>query len=173
MMQRRWSRVVVWRMIGACASVIGMGLVFQVQALRAAGRHDVERGVTSPPADSALRAEIVRMLDSGAAAWNRGDLDRFVSDYAPDTTTTFIGSRGIVRGRAAIRAAYAPRFAPGGTRDSLSFERVEVDQLAPDVINTIAYYRLMRGDSTTGYGPTSLVMRKIDGHWKIIHDHSS
>ena len=45
--------------------------------------------------------------------------------------------------------------------------------LAPDVINVIAYYRLMRGDSTTARGPTSLVMRRLGGAWKIIHDHSS
>jgi uncharacterized protein (TIGR02246 family) len=125
------------------------------------------------PASADVRAEIVRMMDSSAAAWNRGDLDGFVSVYAPDTTTTFIGSRGILRGRAAIRGAYAPRFAPGGTRDSLSFEQLEIDELAPNVVNTIAYYRLMRGDSTTSYGPTSLVMRKIGGQWMIIHDHSS
>jgi uncharacterized protein (TIGR02246 family) len=120
-----------------------------------------------------VRAEIARMMDSAAAAWNRGDLDRFMQDYAPDTTTTFIGSKGILRGRKAIRKAYAPRFAPGGVRDSLSFENLEVDMLAKDVVNVIAYYRLMRKDSTTGRGPTSLVMRKIKGRWLIIHDHSS
>lgn len=127
------------------------------------------------PTDSTttIRAEIVRMMDSAAAAWNKGDLDRFMEDYAPDTTTTFIGSKEILRGRAAIKAAYAPRFAPGGVRDSLSFENLEIDVLAKDVVNTIAYYRLMRGDSTIARGPTSLVMRKINGRWLIIHDHSS
>ena len=122
---------------------------------------------------ASIRTEIVRMMDSSAAAWNRGDLDRFMEDYAPDTTTTFVGSKGILRGRAAIKQAYAPRFAPGGMRDSLSFENVEVDVLAKDVVHTIAYYKLMRGDSTTARGPTSLVMRKMNGRWLIVHDHSS
>jgi uncharacterized protein (TIGR02246 family) len=128
-----------------------------------------------PAADSSavVRNEISQLLDSAAGAWNRGDLDRFMEDYAPDTTTTFVGSKGILRGRAAIKQAYAPRFAPGGVRDSLSFENLEVDILAKDVVHAIAYYRLMRGDSTIARGPTSLVMRKIGGRWKIIHDHSS
>lgn len=120
----------------------------------------------------ALR-EICAMMARSADAWNRGALDEFTGDYLEGEETTYIGSRGIVRGPAAIREVYAPRFAPGGTRDSLSFERVEVDLLAPDLANTIAWYVLTRGDSVTARGPTSLVMRRVRGAWKIVHDHSS
>ena len=133
----------------------------------------------APSADerARLRDEITAMLAHSAANWNRGDLDAFVTDYMPGTETTFIGSRGVLRGPDAIRGAYAPRFAPGGVRDSLSFELVDVDPLAPDVINVIATYILARRangrDSVTARGPTSLVMRRVDGRWRIVHDHSS
>jgi len=117
------------------------------------------------------------MLAHAAANWNRGDLDAFVADYLPGAGTTYIGSRGVLRGPEAIRAAYAPRFAPGGVRDSLSFELLDVDPLAPDAINVIATYILARNvsgrDSVTARGPTSLVMRRVDGRWRIVHDHSS
>ena len=132
------------------------------------------------PAESELQArrgEIVMMLARGAASWNHGDLDTFVDDYLPGNATTYIGSRGTVRGPEAIRAAYAPRFAPGAVRDSLSFELVDVDAIAPDVLNVIATYILARRvggrDSVTARGPTSLVMRRVDGRWRIVHDHSS
>jgi len=124
-----------------------------------------------------LHDEIAAMLANSAASWNRGDLDAFVADYMPGSETTYIGSRGVLRGPVAIRAAYAPRFAPGGVRDSLSFELLDVDPLAPDVLNVIATYILARHvngrDSVTARGPTSLVMRRADGRWRIIHDHSS
>lgn len=126
---------------------------------------------------AARRGEIATMLDRAASNWNRGDLAAFVDDYLPGSETTFIGSRGVLRGAEAIRAAYAPRFAPGGVRDSLSFELVDVDPLTPDVTNVIATYILMRHvggrDSLTGRGPTSLLMRRVDGRWRIVHDHSS
>ena len=132
------------------------------------------------PTDAERRAvhdEIGSMLVRAASNWNRGDLDAFVGDYLPGDETTFIGSRGVVRGPAAIRAAYAPRFAPGGTRDSLSFVLVDVDPLAPDLVNVIATYILARHvgarDSVMAQGPTSLVMRRVDGRWRIVHDHSS
>lgn len=131
------------------------------------------------PSDSerrAVRDEIAAMLVRAAANWNRGDLDAFVDDYLPGDSTTFI-SRGVLRGPAAIRQAYAPRFEAGATRDSLSFLLLDVDPLAPDVANVIAAYVLARRvgdrDSVTATGPTSLVMRRVDGRWRIVHDHSS
>jgi uncharacterized protein (TIGR02246 family) len=146
--------------------------------LLAACAHAATSGDSSSAAErSKRRDEIVAMLAQSATRWNRGDLDAFVEDYAPDSGTTYIGSRGILRGPAAIRAAYAPRFAPGSIRDSLSFQLVDVDPLAPDVLNVIATYILARRvggrDSITARGPTSLVMRRVDGRWRIVHDHSS
>jgi ketosteroid isomerase-like protein len=120
-----------------------------------------------------LTSEVTTMFARSARAWNRGDLDTFMTDYLPGERTTYVTSRGIIHGPAAIRERYAPRFAPGGMHDSLSFEGIEVDPLAPDVVNVIAYYVLMRGDSLIARGPTSLVMVRQDGRLRIVHDHSS
>lgn len=126
------------------------------------------------PAQAAIaRMQILGMMDSSARAWTRGDLDAFVDYYEPGMETTYIGRNGVIRGRAAIREVYAPRFAPGAMHDSLSFEDVSIDVLAPNVANVIAYYRLSRGDSTVARGPTTVVVRRRDGRWRIIHDHSS
>jgi uncharacterized protein (TIGR02246 family) len=126
----------------------------------------------APAADAAAVRDAVRaLLAHGAATWNRGDLASFVSDYAPDAS--FVTPRRVLHGVAEIQAHYAPRFAPGGVRDSLSFQDVEVDVLGPDAVNAIAYYVLQRGDSVTARGPTSLVMRYRGGRWFIVHDHSS
>lgn len=120
-----------------------------------------------------LTAEVTTMFARSASAWNRGDLDTFMTDYLAGDRTTYVTSKGVIHGPAAIRERYAPRFAPGGMHDSLSFEGIEVDPLAPDVINVIAYYVLMRGDSLVARGPTSLVMVRQDGRLRIVHDHSS
>lgn len=120
-----------------------------------------------------IKSEISAVLAHGARAWNAGALDEFLSDYDPAPTTSFVTPTAVRHGIAAIRAGYASRFAPGAQRDSLHFEHLEVDVLGPDVVNAIAYYVLQRGDSITSRGPTSLVMRRTNGRWRIIHDHSS
>lgn len=126
-----------------------------------------------PHADAGARTEIEAMMTRSAAAWTRGDLDAFMGDYLPGERTTYVTSRGLVRGPEQIRARYAPRFAPGALHDSLSFEGIEVDPLAPGVAHVVAWYVLTRGDSLIARGPTSLVMLRTDEGWKIVHDHSS
>ena len=161
----------------AARRLLAGGVLLVAACAPAVGGH-ASAGTADRAAElSARRAEIVEMLARSAASWNRGDLDAFVDDYLPGDETTYIGSRGVLRGQRAIRAAYAPRFAPGGVRDSLSFVLVDVDPIAPDVLNVIATYILARRvggrDSVTARGPTSLVMRRVDGRWRIVHDHSS
>ena len=120
-----------------------------------------------------LHAELSSMLAQAAAAWNRGDLDAFMSDYLPDERTSFVTNQGVLHGVDEVRARYAPRFAPGGVRDSLSFARLETDWLAPGVAYLSAEYILSRGDSVVARGPTSLVLLRHEGRWRIVHDHSS
>jgi uncharacterized protein (TIGR02246 family) len=153
-----------WSRVGVVAVILASG------AGCAPGSRPRPPGPVAADTAAARRA-VLTLLDHGAAAWNRGDLADFVSDYAPDAT--FVTRDSVVHGRPAIEARYAPRFAPGGVRDSLYFQDVEVDLLAPDALNAIAYYVLQRGDSVTARGPTSLVMRRIGGRWFIVHDHSS
>jgi uncharacterized protein (TIGR02246 family) len=158
-----------FRTIGVAMSLLALPACI---ILPSSTTKSVPRELSRSAIDSA-RAEILAMMENSARAWNRGDVDAFVSDYDPAMTTTFVGSKGVLRGAAAIRSSYAPRFAPGGVRDSLSFENVEVDILSSYAAHVLAYYRLTRGGMTTARGPTSLVMRKEQGRWRIVHDHSS
>ena len=152
--------------------VLAAFLAFSAGCEGAGGVPPPGSAAASSTGDSAaLRAEIGAMMAASAGAWNRGDLDEFMQDFAE--RATFISSRGVLHGRAEIREVYAPRFAPGGVRDSLSFERTEVHPLAPGLAHVISYYRLTRGDSTVAVGPTSLVMRREGERWRIAHDHSS
>lgn len=113
------------------------------------------------------------MLSHSAEAWNAGDLERFLSDYADDPTTSFMADSGPRYGIDWIRANYAPRFAPEADRDSLRFEHVHARALGRDHAMATARFVLFRHDSTTASGPFTLVLRRTDGRWKIIHDHTS
>ena len=154
------------------ARLLAAGGLLALACARATGAYHA-----SATERASVRDQIAAMMARSAANWNRGDLDAFVDDYLPGDTTTYVGGRGILRGTPPIRASYAPRFAPGGVRDSLSFVLLDVDPLAPDVANVIARYVLARHvagrDSITASGPTSLVMRRVQGRWRIVHDHSS
>lgn len=129
---------------------------------------------TTPPADrTALTQQITAQLERAAADWNHGDLDGFLSDYAAESTTTFVDGRRARHGIDFIRQNYAPRFAPGASRDSLRFEEIEARPLSPTLALVTARYLLHHGNQVSASGPFSLVIERRPEGWKILHDHSS
>lgn len=125
------------------------------------------------PEPAALTDSMVARFTRSADAWNRGDLDAFVSDYAPDSLTGFVSGGRVNHGYDWIRRNYAPVFAPGAPRDSLRFEDFQVRPLAPAVALVTARFVLYRDGRPTRSGPFTLVMERHPDGWKILHDHTS
>ncbi|WP_322963534.1 YybH family protein [Sphingomonas fuzhouensis] len=118
------------------------------------------------PAAAGIRAA---MLDS-AAAWNAGDLNRFVAIYAPDAV--FVGRNGLVQGRAAIADRYRKSFTDGGnSRGQLRFDFLELKRIGDRRI-LFARWNLSGGTSDES-GMTTLVFEHRADGWKIVADHSS
>lgn len=117
-----------------------------------------------------IRAQFARSTE----AWNRGDLDGFMADYARESTTSYISGGHLRQGYDWIRSSYERNyFAPGARRDPLRFEEFHVRPLSPTLALVTARFVLGTADSVTASGPFTLVMeRRADG-WKILHDHSS
>ncbi|HXE58215.1 MAG TPA: SgcJ/EcaC family oxidoreductase [Gemmatimonadales bacterium] len=146
-----------------------LALALLVAACRPSPR---EAAAPLPDADS-LTAHIAAQLARSAAAWNRGELDGFMVDYATDSATSYVARGRVVRGVEAIRNHYARYFADGAARDSLRFEALAARPLAPRLALVTARWVLHRGDSVTASGPFTLIMERRGEGWKIIHDHSS
>ena len=123
--------------------------------------------------DSNVQVAVEKMLMESAGAWNRGELAGFMDDYLESENTTYIGGGGLLTGYESIHARYAPLFEPGAARDSLRFEDVRTRRLAAVEAIATARWILYQGETVTGSGPFTLVLRHTSGGWKIIHDHSS
>lgn len=137
-----------------------------------------QRAEESTVLDSRIvTAEVVEMLHASTASWNQGDLDGFLDDYWRSEDLTFSGGTGVTRGWEGVRARYLRSYwAPGATRDSLRFVDLEVTALGDDHALALGRYVLYRPgeeEVVTNTGHFSLVLRREDGAWKIIHDHTS
>lgn len=128
----------------------------------------------SPSTSAQESRAIVSVLETSTAGWNRGDLDAFLVPYAEDAT--FVGSRGLLRGKPAIRDQYATSyFAPGRVRGTLNFRGIEVRMLSPRHALAVGSYVVTergpgQADAT---GPFSLTLERRPEGWRIVHDHSS
>ncbi|HYK83580.1 MAG TPA: nuclear transport factor 2 family protein [Gemmatimonadales bacterium] len=120
------------------------------------------------------QVEIEAMLQRSAADWNRGDLPGFMSDYARDSSTSYVSAGHVQYGWQPLYDHYqAAYFGPGKSRDSLAFEETRVRPLGPDLAYCTARFKLVRRDSVTASGPFTLILQKRGGRWYILHDHTS
>ena len=117
------------------------------------------------------------MLRASVGSWNGGDLDGFLDDYWNSDELTFSGPQGVTRGWSDVRKRYLDSYwAPGSQRDSLRFEGIEVIPLGNEHALALGRYVLFRPqekDLVTSSGFFSLVLKRMDGDWKIMHDHTS
>ncbi len=114
------------------------------------------------------------MLQRSAAHWNRGDLDGFMSDYARDSLTSYVAGAHVQYGWQPLYDRYQKNyFAPGKSRDSLSFDELRVRALTPDLAYATARFKLSRRDSVVASGPFTLVLQRLGDRWRILHDHTT
>ncbi len=123
-----------------------------------------------PPAGAGVRA----VLEAQAAAWNRGDLDAFMSGYARSETTTFVGSE-VTKGYQKVLNRYRERYATPEKMGKLAFTDLEVKMLGTEYASAVGRWQLKRSPEAGGDvgGLFTLLFQKTREGWKIILDHTS
>ena len=118
--------------------------------------------------ESAIREVLRRQQD----AWNRGDLEAFMEYYWSHDAMTFVSDGQVHRGRQAALESYRERFPSPDDMGELSLGELEVDMIDKRAALVLGNWRVRQG-SQDKQGVFTLLLRQIDGTWKIVHDHAS
>ena len=117
--------------------------------------------------------DIRQVLDDQAIAWNKGDLIGFMKGYWKSKDLTFVSGKDATRGWDETLERYKKRYqAEGKEMGKLTFSDVDVRVLANGVALVTGKWELKLSKETVG-GRYSLVLRKFDEGWRIVHDHTS
>lgn len=119
-----------------------------------------------------IRAEIRTLLDAQAAAWNRGDLDGFMAGYARTDSLRFASGGTVHRGWQTALERYRRTYPDRAAMGTLTFDRIDVQVLAPRWALVFGAWRLERADDAPEGLFTLLLERRARG-WRIVHDHTS
>ena len=120
------------------------------------------------------RREIQEVLQRQAAAWNRGDLDAFLSGYWRSDETVFAGGDKIHRGFEAMARRYREAYPTPEKMGRLSFSNLSFEQLDRDrAVVTGSWELEIAGSDRRPGGVFTLIWRRFDEGWKIVHDHTS
>jgi uncharacterized protein (TIGR02246 family) len=140
-------------------------------ALLASAPVDGHRKAASATGEGAVRGAVAAAIERQVQAWNRGDLEGFVSVYAEDAA--FVSpTTGLTRGRQAVLDRYRKRYADKAAMGMLSLEIVETRAFGADGASVVARWSLAYPDRPTASGLTLLVLRAHDGAWLIVQDAS-
>ena len=119
-------------------------------------------------------AEIRALLDAQVAAWNRGDLEGYMAGYWKSPELTFYSGSTITQGWQPTLDRYRKRYqSEGHEMGKLTFSELHVE--AFDATHAIAWgrWKLDMKDGKSPNGLFTVVLKKFDEGWRIVHDHSS
>jgi beta-aspartyl-peptidase (threonine type) len=134
--------------------------------------------VAPPGASFASTADVAAaaraVLDAQVEAWNRGDLEGFMAGYWRSPDLVFCSGATVTRGWDETLARYRERYqSQGREMGRLRFDGIEVIALGEDAALARGAWRLTMRDGRQPHGLFTLLLRRLDGSWRIVHDHTS
>ena len=122
----------------------------------------------------AARQAIRRVIEEQQAAWNRQDLEAFMSGYWNSPELTFFSGAHESKGWQAALDRYQKNYQGAGHEmGKLEFANLRIEMLGPEAAFVRGEFHLTMSDGKTPHGLFTLVFRKFPEGWKIIHDHSA
>lgn len=117
---------------------------------------------------------ITSVLSAQQDAWNRHDLDAFMTGYWNSPELTFFSGAKEQHGWQATLDRYRATYtSPGHEMGKLEFSDLRIEILGTDAAFVRGAWRLTMSDGKTPHGVFTLVFRRFPEGWKIVHDHTS
>ena len=128
--------------------------------------------ITQTAVDPKSAIELV--LHTQQEAWNRPDLDAFMTGYWNSPDLTFFSGAKESKGWQATMDRYRATYTSAGKEmGHLEFSELRIEPLGPESAFVRGVWQLTMSDGKTPHGRFTLVFRKFPNGWKIIHDHTS
>ena len=122
--------------------------------------------------ENKMRSTIEKIMHEQEAAWNKGDIDGFMTSYWENDSLKFIGKNGITYGWKSTLDNYKKSYPDKATMGELNFSIISVEQLSQNTCYVIGKWNLKREKGDVG-GYYTLLWKMIKGQWLIVSDHTS
>lgn len=117
---------------------------------------------------------IEHVLRKQQEAWNRHDLEGFMASYWNSPELTFFAGAKENDGWQATMDRYLATYSsPAHEMGKLEFSGLRIEVLSQDAAFVRGSWKLTMSDGKTPHGLFTLVFRKFQAGWKIVHDHTS
>jgi hypothetical protein len=118
------------------------------------------------------KEKITGLLNKQVAAWNAGNLEKFMETYLKSDELVFVGSRGPTYGWRATLDNYKKSYPDKATMGNLSFKILKISKIDKKTFFVIGRFEVSREMGNIA-GHFTLVIQKFGKEYFIISDHSS
>lgn len=122
--------------------------------------------------DEKTKAAIRKVMDEQAAAWNRGDVEGFMQGYWNSPELKFVSGDNVTKGWQPTLDRYKKNYDSRAKMGVLTFSDLEINIISKDSAVVLGSWALRR-ESDNPKGKFTLIFRKFNDSWKIVHDHTS
>ena len=123
-------------------------------------------------AQAETAAAVRAVLDAQAAAWNRGDIEGYMDGYERAETTTFVSGDAVTRGWQTVLERYRKSYDTREKMGTLAFSELEIKPLSPFYAQALGRWQLTRANDSPA-GRFTLLLRRTEKGWRVVHDHTS
>ncbi len=117
---------------------------------------------------------VKHMLVSQIEAWNHGNLEGFMQGYWHSPDLTFFSGADVTTGWDPTLQRYRQRYrSEGKEMGQLVFQDLNIDVLSRRAAVVTGKWQLTMSDGKQPHGLFTLVVKRMPGGWKIVHDHTS
>lgn len=120
------------------------------------------------------KSAVEQVLHMQQDAWNRHDLEGFMTGYWKSPELTFFSGAHETSGWQGAIDRYRKVYqGEGKEMGKLEFSDLRIELLGTDAAFVRGGWHLMMWDGKKPHGLFTLVFRKFSDGWKIVHDHTS
>jgi len=116
--------------------------------------------------------EVLKTVLQGEAWWNEGSLEAYMDTYWNSPELRFVSGDSVTYGWRQTLDRYLARYTDKEAMGRLVYSDLDVTVLSNDAALVFGSWELVRDDGRP-HGHFTLVLRKFDEGWRVIHDQTS
>jgi len=125
-----------------------------------------------PIDENKIENEIKGVLIQQASEWNEGDLEGYMFGYIKSDSLRFASGGTVSFGWDTTLARYKRGYPDKSIMGHLTFSRIDVNIISDNAALAFGQWELVR-ENDKPWGLFTLLFRKTDLGWRIVHDHTS
>ena len=111
-------------------------------------------------------------MSNQTTSWNQGNIDEFMRGYRNSPDLVFVSGDNVTRGWQPTLDRYKKSYDTPEKMGTLMFTDLRISVLSKDAAVVLGSWSLTRARDNPN-GKFTLIFRKFDEGWRIVHDHTS